>query len=135
MQQTQNLLNHPALYKKLSLESRCFYLKVKCYEITELANQTSSKQLKQFFTQYLPEFGDGETESDFPPYLRIKLPKFHTIPKIHKNPVKVCPIAPCHSALQNPVAKYLSKLLKPLIKKSKYIVNGTKEFTDNLRNV
>ena len=49
--------------------------------------------------------------------------------------MKARPIAPCHSALQNPVAKYLSKLLKPLIAKSKYIINGTKQFTDALRTV
>ena len=135
MSQTQPLLNDAASYKKLSLESHCSYLRTKCDEITDLANQTSSKQLKRFFSQHLPDFSKGESRYDNIPYLCIKLPKFYAVPKVHKNPIKACPIALCHSALQNPVAKYLSKLLKPLIAKSKYIVNGTKEFTDNLQNV
>ena len=135
MKQTQMLLDNKKSYELLSLESHCSYLWAKCKEITDLANQTSSKQLKWFFTQYLPELEGRETKYDDVLYLQIKLPKFYAIPKVHKNPIKAWPIPLCHSTLQNPVAKYLSKLLKLLIAKSKYIVNGTKEFTDKLWNL
>jgi hypothetical protein len=54
------------------------------------------------------------------------LPRFYGIPKIHKNPWKLRPIIPCHSAMQNPVAKLLSVLLKPIIAKRPYVLEGSK---------
>jgi hypothetical protein len=40
---------------------------------------------------------------------------FYRIPKIHKEPVKVQPMIPCHSAIQNPAAKFCSKMLKLIV--------------------
>ena len=37
------------------------------------------------------------------------IPTFYSISKIHKQPVKMRPIIPCHSAIINPAAKYISK--------------------------
>jgi hypothetical protein len=59
-------------------------------------------------------------------------PKFYGIPKIHKQPVKMRPIIPCHSAIMNPAAKYVSKKLKPLIKAVPTIIHGAKNLVQKL---
>jgi hypothetical protein len=63
------------------------------------------------------------------------VPRFYGIPKIHKEPVKMRPIIPCHSAIQNPAAKYISKKLKPLIKAAPTILHGTKDLAIKLSNL
>ena len=42
------------------------------------------------------------------------------------------PIIPCHSAIQNPAAKYVSKKLKPLIQAAPTIIHGTKDLAIKL---
>src|SRR5205085_1794490 len=55
------------------------------------------------------------------------IPTFYGIPKIHKEPVKMRLIIPCHSAIMNPAATYVSKKLKPIIKLTPTIIHGTKD--------
>jgi hypothetical protein len=69
-----------------------------------------------------------------PPNLH-KIPYFYGIPKIHKEPVKFRPIIPCHSAIQNPAAKYVSKKLKPLVEGSPTIIHGSKDLAIKLSNL
>ena len=61
-----------------------------------------------------------------------KVPRFYGIPKIHKQPVKFRPIIPCHSAVMNPAAKFVSKKLKPLIQAAPTIIHGTKDLAIKL---
>jgi hypothetical protein len=63
------------------------------------------------------------------------VPKFYGIPKIHKLPVKMRPIIPCHSAIQNPAAKFCSKKLKPLVKAAPTIIHGTKDLAIKLSSL
>jgi len=42
------------------------------------------------------------------------------------------PIIPCHSAIQNPAAKFCSKKLKPLVKAAPTTINGTKDLAIKL---
>ena len=42
------------------------------------------------------------------------------------------PIIPCHSAIQNPAAKFCSKKLKPLVKAAPTIIHGTKDLAIKL---
>lgn len=63
------------------------------------------------------------------------VPQFYGIPKIHKEPVKMRPIIPCHSATQNPAAKFVSKKLKPLIKAAPTILHGTKDLAIKLSKI
>jgi hypothetical protein len=63
------------------------------------------------------------------------VPRFYGIPKIHKEPVKMRPIIPCHSAIQNPAAKYISKKLKPLIQAAPTIIHGSKDLAIKLSNL
>ena len=60
------------------------------------------------------------------------VPLFYGIPKIHKEPVKMRPIIPCHSAVQNPAAKFVSKKLKPLIMAAPTVIHGTKDLAVKL---
>ena len=64
-----------------------------------------------------------------------KIPNFHGIPKIHSTPVKFRPIAPCYAAIQNPAAKYVSKMLKPLIKAAPAIIHGSKDLAIKLSHL
>ncbi|THG95847.1 hypothetical protein EW145_g7889 [Phellinidium pouzarii] len=48
------------------------------------------------------------------------------------------PIVPCHSALQNPAAKFVSKMLKPIITSlihCPYVIHGTKDFVQKLQHL
>jgi hypothetical protein len=67
-----------------------------------------------------------------PPKGKHNVPLFYGIPKIHKEPVKMRPIIPCHSAIQNPAAKYVSKILKPIIQSAPSIIHGTKDLAIKL---
>ena len=60
------------------------------------------------------------------------IPRFYGIPKIHKEPVKFRPILPCHSAIQNPAAKFVSKMLKPLIAEAQTVIIGSKDLAIKL---
>jgi len=64
-----------------------------------------------------------------------KIPNFHGLPKIHSTPVKFRPIAPCYAAIQNPAAKYVSKILKPLVKAAPAIIHGSKDLAIKLSNL
>jgi hypothetical protein len=45
------------------------------------------------------------------------------------------PIIPCHSAIQNPAAKYVSKKLKPLVEAAPTILKGTKDLAIRLSKI
>ena len=62
----------------------------------------------------------------------MSYPLFMVSLKIHKQPVKMRPIIPCHSAIMNPAAKYVSKQLKPLIEESPTIIHGSKDLAIKL---
>jgi hypothetical protein len=89
-------------------------------ELAELADQlcyhTNSDQISKFFRSLKTEEGKPHV-----------VPTFYGIPKIHKEPVKVRPIIPCHSAIQNPAAKFCSKLLKPIIESVPTNIIGSKD--------
>ena len=67
-----------------------------------------------------------------PPNEKHHIPRFYGIPKIHKLPVKFRPILPCHSAIQNPAAKFCSKMLKPLVEEALTVIHGTKDLAIKL---
>ena len=51
---------------------------------------------------------------------------------ICKTLVKMRPIIPCHSTLQNPAAKYVSKVLKDILANRPFILNGMKDLAIRL---
>jgi hypothetical protein len=66
---------------------------------------------------------------------RAATPQFYGLPKIHKDPWRMRPIFPCHSAIVAHPAKVLSLLLKQLIAECPYVLEGTKAFCMDLRKV
>ena len=102
--------------------------------IKDALHDDDTKQLMRYLGQHLPikVTPEGIQLSQHNITGQIKLPSFYGIPKVHKKPIKMRPIAPCHSALQNPLAKFVSKILKPFVAVESSICNGTKELALDL---
>jgi hypothetical protein len=101
--------------------------KMEMKEIARLAEgitRTTSTTLPEFFLSQIPPDNAGSAGFIYP--------QFYGIPKIHKTPTKMRPIIPCHSAIMNPAAKFVSKNLKPLIKAAPTILHGTKDLAQRL---
>jgi hypothetical protein len=117
------------------------YLRLASYEIEPILDEQNDEM--ESIASSVDEFYGRNTQ--LATFLRSKLfkkdedgelvyvlPKFYGIPKIHKQPVKMRPIIPCHSAVQNPAAKYCSKMLKPLIEAAPTIIKGSKDLAIKL---
>jgi len=87
-------------------------------------HMSPNKQLQLFLRSKIPA-NDEEA----------KLPIFYGIPKIHKSPVKMRPIVPCHSNVQAPAAKYVSKKLKPILLERPYVLRGSKDLAVKLSSL
>ena len=61
-----------------------------------------------------------------------RVPTFYGVPKVHKKPVKMRPIVPCHSNAQAPAARYVSKQLQPLIDQCMFVLKGSKDLSIKL---
>ena len=124
------LLNDAANYKQLHPLTAQQICDKQCTEMEIIANYAdkltsdSGNQLGKFFRHLITEKGEQH-----------KVPLFYGIPKIHKEPVKMRPIIPCHSAIQNPAAKYVSKKLKPLIQAAPTILKSTKDLVIKLSKI
>jgi hypothetical protein len=120
------LLNDRTKYRKITRDERNEIVSKQRTSVLEAAAFAESElrhhQLSVFLRDKVPE----SEEED------ISLPRFYGIPKIHKTPVKMRPIIPCHSAIQNPAAKYVSKALKPLVAQQPYVLRGSKDLAQSL---
>ena len=63
------------------------------------------------------------------------LPEFYVIPKIHKNPTGYRLIIPCHSVMQELLAKLVSKNLKPVLATFPSIIKGLKDLVQKLTKI
>ena len=98
----------------------------KCTKAEELAIKAenilpNSKQIGKFLRHLVTEVDKAH-----------KLPIFYGIPKIYKKPTKMRPIIPCHSAVQNPAAKYVDKCLRPIVQSAPSIIHGSKDLAIKL---
>ena len=91
--------------------------------------RSSCTPFKVLFNSSLPDRNDVDALQYTEPH---KIPAFYGIPKIHKEPVKMRPIIPCHSAVQNTAAKLCSKILKPIVQSAPTIIHGTKDLAIKL---
>lgn len=130
IEKSQNILDDANNYRCLEHDEAISILDSQCREMLSIAD----------LAQEYVDRHEG-TVSEF---LRSKvtlrgeahhIPKFYGIPKIHKLPVKMRPIIPCHSAIQNPAAKYVSKKLKPLIMGAATVIHGSKDLAIKLSNL
>jgi len=117
----ESILNDPTQYESIPTEHCIDILKETIQEVRAIAegldSEGASEQLVKFLVNKCPAGGSEGLPS---------IPQFYVIPKIHKKLVKHWPIIPCHSSAQAPVAKYISKMLKPLVKCCKFMLHGTK---------
>ena len=60
------------------------------------------------------------------------LPKFHGIPKIHKNPWKIRPIVPMHSYATTRIAMVVHHYLQPLMDQYPWICHSSRSFVSDL---
>jgi len=63
------------------------------------------------------------------------LPRFHGLPKVHKEPWALRPIVPCHSYPLTNASKVLSMLLKPLVRDSPWTLESTQDLARLLETV
>ena len=127
IQKSQDILDNVNDYRPIEWDEAVQILDLKCAQMQEVAS--------------IAEAHVDNQEGSVSDFLRSKLtlrgeshhiPKFYGIPKIHKEPVKMRPIIPCHSAIMNPAAKYVSKKLKPLIERAATVIHGTKDLAIKL---
>ena len=119
-------LNNENNYKMLHLLTPIWELDNQCIFMEEIAcltrdNLTNAKQLDVFFQHLIEDT-----------HKKRVVPRFYGIPKIHKEPIKFHPIILCHSAVQNPAKKYVSKRLKLIIESVPTIIHGTKDLAIKL---
>jgi hypothetical protein len=123
------LLADRKCYREITPAERQTILETQCTKAEEAATFAEKycehPQLGRFLRSKVPL---DKTEEP-------KVPVFYGIPKIHKTPVKMRPIIPCHSAVQNPAAKYVSKMLKPILATQNYILKGSKDLAQKLANL
>jgi hypothetical protein len=121
------LLNDTRNYRKLTTEERSQILTETVAEMESIAELASdagyTEQLTEFLISKCPA-AIGKPEPS--------VPQFYGIPKIHKTPVKYRPIVPCHSSAQAPAGKFVSKMLKPIVDRCRYVIKGTKHLAQLL---
>jgi hypothetical protein len=129
------------IYSSLVLDQ---YLSQQHGKMMELSKRASLVYLDNFPSEQLSEFLrhlsiDTSDKNLSPSEIKLliekrrgSVPRFYGIPKIHKTPVKVRPIIPCHSAVQNPAAKFVSKELKPFIKAAPTLIHSSKDLAIKL---
>ena len=62
------------------------------------------------------------------------VPKFYQLPKIDKKDIPLRPIVSSIGSVIYEVGKELARILKPLVGKTIYHVNNSKQFADEIRN-
>jgi hypothetical protein len=113
---------HPLIAQQIC-DRQCTEMELIALKAENLVSD-SGNQLGKFFRHRITVKGEQHV-----------MPVFYGIPKIHKEPVKMRPIIPCHSAIQNPAAKYVSKKLKPLVEAAPTILKGTKDLAIRLSKI
>ena len=126
-----SLLDDPTQYLEVTKEECESTLRETIREVRSIAEgfdnlSGTSEQFVKFLVSKCPAPEDQGLPS---------VPRFYVIPKIHKKPVKHRPIIPCHSSAQAPAAKYVSKMLKPLVERCKFVLHGTKHLANKLASI
>lgn len=136
LQKCLDLLQSPSDYQELSLLEADDILLGQCADMETLALMVEEwdepfikgvAQLPRYLRSLQPTKGS-----------RPHIPKFHGIPKIHKTPTAMRPIIPCHSAVINPAAKFVHKVLAPLVKDRELfwsICESSRQLAQELRNL
>ena len=126
IENTKACLSNETEYKQLEAADAQRLLDRKCNDMLLLSQAAENYDWKYgSLSEYLKS-------SITAPGKEHHVPRFYGIPKIHKLPVKFRPILPCHSAIQNPAAKFISKMLKPLVAEALTVIHGSKDLAIKL---
>ena len=130
VEKSQDILSDVNNYRPLEHDEAISILNLKCAQMEELSQVAHQHvdHLEGSVADFLRSGVTARGESHH-------IPRFYGIPKIHKEPVKMRPIIPCHSAIMNPAAKYVSKKLKPLIQRAATVIHGTKDLAQKLSSL
>jgi len=133
IKKTTRLLLSIIDYEYISYDTAVILMREKIKAVQELTDLVgysihygTSTQLLDFFQSQILDLSNKNLQ---------KLPKFYIIPKIHKTPVSAQPIPPCHSVVQGPVGKFVSKMLKEIMKTKQEIIHGSKDLALKIYNV
>ena len=80
-------------------------------------------------------FGERIRKFVLHPGHKYSLPRFHGIPKIHKEPWTIRPISPAHSWATTPLAKVVNHFLSPILAHFPTVCTSTISFVRSLRQV
>jgi hypothetical protein len=125
---TNKLLSDPDNYSMITEEELVKILEIQILKVEDMASLAESALANQQLAEFLWQHAHQDKRSV------DNLPVFYGIPKIHKTPTKMRPMIPCHSAIQNPAAKYISKSLKPVLANRPYVLKGTKDMAIRLNS-
>lgn len=67
--------------------------------------------------------------------IKLVLPEFHAIPKVHKTPWTLRPIVPSHSWVTTSASEVLDHLLQPLLEKLPWVIDSSKAVIQQLEKV
>ncbi|KAF7764097.1 hypothetical protein Agabi119p4_8634 [Agaricus bisporus var. burnettii] len=127
---TYSLLNSELDYVELDIKDVLSILRQKVRVMTDLSQWASVKDVQP----QLPDYFMSQLSEDEDDLLR-HIPRFYVIPKIHKTPTAARPIIPCHSVVQGPAGKFVSKMLRPVIESAPFIIHGTKDLSLKLNKL
>ena len=112
-------------------------LKEKTYKIipTDTTNRHKNK-LVQILKKIKEEGGLNETTYKKMYSTGAGIPKFYGLPKIHKEAgVQLRPIVSSRGSVSYNTAKELVRILKPLVGRTTYSVQNTKDFVEQVKNI
>lgn len=108
----------------------------------DLQTDCMRKAINKLTTDTVHDWNMFESDPQLAKFLQSKIseskmtlpefPEFYVIPKIHKTPTGYRLIVPCHSLMQEPASKVVSKMLKPLYANYPTVIHGTKDLVRKL---
>jgi hypothetical protein len=94
------------------------------------------KDAAELKDKFMNDLDDLELPFMYDHFIREKttaiLPKFHVIPKVHKNPWSSRPIVPSHSWVTSRLSEVVDDILRPVMSSVPWVVNSTKDVIDNV---
>jgi hypothetical protein len=121
-------------YVDLTKEEALHYLSNMADAVRELCEsylEDGDEQLSTYLSHCLPDRGSS---NDWACWKRF-VPEAYAIPKIHKKPWKGRPICPGFCLPQNAASKVLAKTLRPFIEQHPWVIKGSKDFVQKLKDV
>ena len=97
-------------------------------------NHTSLKSTQNYADGITPSCTKEVLRNAFEGLEDFRWPQIHGIPKVHKQPLKIRPIVPCHSHTANHASKVLSRMLKSLLSKHETILESSHVLARELRD-